>query len=90
MSIAGSLLASRGPRVLATMARARFYVLTGFHDDNVPTAYPTATAIYLRDAGFAVAFYSNPTERTRCARWGRFSRRRGTIWNVVSFAIRRV
>jgi predicted esterase len=60
MSIAGSLLASRGPRVLATMARARFYVLTGFHDDNVPTAYPTATAIYLRDAGFAVAFYSQP------------------------------
>jgi len=60
MSIAGSLLASRAPRVLGTMASARFYILTGFRDDIVPTAYPTATAIYLRDAGLAVAFYSQP------------------------------
>jgi S-formylglutathione hydrolase FrmB len=58
MSIAGSLLASRGPSVVATMRSARFYVLTGARDDNVPTLYPTATAIYLRDAGLPVTFYS--------------------------------
>jgi pimeloyl-ACP methyl ester carboxylesterase len=58
MSIAGSLLASRGPHVTATMRNARFYVLTGALDDNVPTLYPTATAIYLRDAGLPVTFYS--------------------------------
>lgn len=60
MSIAGSLLASRAPPVTAALSRARFYILTGAGDDNVPTAYPTATAIFLRDAGLAVTFYSQP------------------------------
>ena len=40
------------------MPNARFYVLTGAKDDVVSTRYPTATAIYLRDAGMAVTFYS--------------------------------
>jgi predicted peptidase len=60
MSIAGSLLVSRTQRVSAMLRHVRFYILTGAHDDNVPTAYPTATAISLRDAGLAVTFYSQP------------------------------
>jgi S-formylglutathione hydrolase FrmB len=60
MSVAGSLLVSRAPRALATLSHLRFYILTGARDENVPTAWPTATAIYLRDAGFAVTFYSQP------------------------------
>lgn len=60
MSVAGSLLASRGPHLVATMRHSRFYVLTGTRDDNVPTLYPTATAIYLRNAGLPVTFYSAP------------------------------
>lgn len=60
MSIAGSLLVSRTQRVSATLRHVRFYILTGVHDENVPTAYPTATAISLRDAGLAVTFYSQP------------------------------
>jgi dienelactone hydrolase len=58
MSIAGSLLASRSERLVATMPNTRFYVLTGAQDDNVPTIYPTSTAIFLRDAGVPVSFYS--------------------------------
>jgi dienelactone hydrolase len=60
MCISGSLLASRAPAVAATMHDTRVYVLTGARDDNVPTAFPTATAIFLRDAGFSVSFYSQP------------------------------
>lgn len=59
MSIAGSLLGSRAQGVTA-MRNGRFYILTGARDDNVPTAYPTATAIFLRDAGLPVTFYSQP------------------------------
>jgi pimeloyl-ACP methyl ester carboxylesterase len=58
MCISGSLLASRAAAVATTMRSSRFYVLTGARDDNVPTAFPTATAIFLRDAGFSVSFYS--------------------------------
>ena len=82
MSVAGSLLGSRGPRLLASMPSTRFYVLTGAHDDIVPTAFPTATAIYLRDAGVPVSFYSARTERTRSTRCARFSRRPGAIWSA--------
>jgi dienelactone hydrolase len=60
MCISGSLLTSRAPAVLQTMQHARFYVLTGARDDNVPTAWPTATAIFLRDNGLPVTFYSEP------------------------------
>lgn len=60
MSVAGSLLASRAPRVTTTMRSARFYILTGAHDGTVPTLWPTTTAIYLRDAGMPVTFYSAP------------------------------
>jgi dienelactone hydrolase len=59
MSIAGSLLGSRTQGVTA-MRNGRYYILTGARDDNVPTAYPTATAIFLRDAGLPVTFYSQP------------------------------
>lgn len=60
MCIAGSLLASRAPQVASSMQKARFYVITGAHDENVPTSFATATAIYLRDAGLDVTFYSAP------------------------------
>ena len=60
MSIAGSLLGSRASGVTRTLRNARFYILTGARDDNVPTLYPTATAIFLRDAGLPVTFYSQP------------------------------
>ncbi len=59
MCISGSLLASRAPRV-STMQNTRFYIVTGARDDNVPTAFATSTAIFLRDAGLAVTYYSQP------------------------------
>jgi poly(3-hydroxybutyrate) depolymerase len=58
MSVAGSLLASRAAGVVSGLQRTRFYVLTGARDDNVPTLYPTSTAIFLRDVGLPVTFYS--------------------------------
>ena len=58
MSIAGSLLVSREPLVTTTMRDTRFYILTGARDQTVPTSYLIATAIYLRDAGLPVTFYS--------------------------------
>lgn len=60
MSIAGSLLASRARLLVSSMSNARFYILTGARDATVKTAWPTATAIYLRDAGLPVSFYSQP------------------------------
>ncbi len=60
MCVSGSLLAARAAGVLGAMRHARFYVLTGARDGIVPTAYSTATAIFLRDSGLAVTFYSEP------------------------------
>ncbi len=60
MCIAGSLLASRAGTLVSAMPRARYYVLTGAKDEVVPTLWPTVTAIFLRDAGLAVTFYSQP------------------------------
>jgi pimeloyl-ACP methyl ester carboxylesterase len=60
MSIAGALLNSRARRVVTTMPQTPVYMLTGALDDNVPTAYPTSTAIYLRNSGVPVTFYSQP------------------------------
>jgi pimeloyl-ACP methyl ester carboxylesterase len=58
MCISGALLGSDAPRVLARMARTPFYVLTGSADDSIPTAYPTASAAFLENAGVDVSFYS--------------------------------
>jgi len=59
LSIAGSLLQSRsGPLLSAMRENVRYYIVTGSHDDNVPTLWPTATAIFLRDVGRPVSFYS--------------------------------
>ena len=59
LSIAGSLLQSRSGRLLSAVPQnVRYYIVTGSHDDNVPTAWPTATAIFLRDAGRPVSFYA--------------------------------
>lgn len=60
MCIAGALLGSDAPRIVATMRRTPFYVLTGTADDSIPTQYPTATASFLQSAGFDVSFYSLP------------------------------
>lgn len=60
MCIAGSLLTSRAAIVIRTMQRTKFYVLTGARDDNVPTAWPSATAIFLRDNGLEITFYTDP------------------------------
>jgi dienelactone hydrolase len=59
LSIAGSLLQSRSGRLLSAMPEnVRYYIVTGSRDDNVPTVWPAATAIFLRDAGRPVSFYS--------------------------------
>ena len=60
MSIAGALLGSDSQRIVAEMSRTPFYVLTGTHDDSIPTQYPMATAGFLRSAGMQVSFYSLP------------------------------
>ncbi len=58
MCIAGSLLGSRSQLIESKMRGTRFYVLTGARDEIVPTLFPTLTAIFLRDAGIPVTFYS--------------------------------
>jgi predicted peptidase len=58
MCIAGSLLGSRSQLIESKMRGTRFYVLTGARDEIVPTLFPTLTAIFLRDVGIPVTFYS--------------------------------
>ncbi|HEY1881708.1 MAG TPA: hypothetical protein VGG51_01545 [Candidatus Cybelea sp.] len=60
MSIAGSLLNSRAGHVLSSLSRTRFYVLTGARDPIVTTTFAIDTAVFLRDSGLAVTFYSQP------------------------------
>ncbi len=60
MSVAGALLGSDSQRLVATMRRTPFYVLTGSADDSIPTQFPTATAAFLQAAGLDVSFYSQP------------------------------
>jgi predicted esterase len=59
MAIAGALLGSVSHEVTAMMPNTPFYVLTGSRDQSIPTQYPTATAVYLRNAGVPVTFYSD-------------------------------
>ncbi len=58
MCIAGSLLGKRSQLIETKMLSTKFYVLTGTRDEVVPTLFPTLTAIFLRDAGIPVTFYS--------------------------------
>jgi pimeloyl-ACP methyl ester carboxylesterase len=60
MSIAGALLADTSHTVTAMLARTPFYILTGSLDESIPTQYPTATAVFLRDSGIPVTYYSDP------------------------------
>ncbi|MBV9700135.1 MAG: hypothetical protein JO078_08415 [Candidatus Eremiobacteraeota bacterium] len=60
MSVAGSLLGTNAQRVLSTLARTPFYILTGTKDDSIPTQFPATTAVYLAQAGVGVSFYSQP------------------------------
>ncbi len=60
MCIAGALLGSDSPPVVAMLRTTPVYVLTGSADASIPTQYPTATAAYLHAAGLDVSFYSQP------------------------------
>lgn len=60
MSIAGALLGSLSHTVTAMLPHTPFYILTGAQDQSIPTQYPTATAVYLRNSGLPVTFYSDP------------------------------
>jgi predicted esterase len=60
MSISGALLNSRADRLVAMMPQTPVYVLTGTLDDNVPTQFSVATAIYLRNQRVPVTFYAQP------------------------------
>ncbi|HEY1654040.1 MAG TPA: hypothetical protein VGF86_02875 [Candidatus Tumulicola sp.] len=60
MSIAGALLGSISHDVTAMLPHTPFYILTGALDQNIPTQYPTASAVFLRDSGVPVTFYSDP------------------------------
>jgi predicted esterase len=60
MCISGALLGHDAHQVTAMLSRTPFYVLTGSDDDNIPTQYPTATAIFLQGSGLPVSFYSQP------------------------------
>ena len=65
MSIAGALLGSRSHTVTAMLRNTPFYILTGARDESIPTQYPTTTAVFLRNAGIPVTFYSDPTATHR-------------------------
>jgi predicted esterase len=60
MSIAGALLGSKSNQVVATLRNTPFYILTGARDVSIPTQYPTTTAVFLRNNGIPVTFYSDP------------------------------
>lgn len=59
MSIAGALLGSRSRQVTELLPRTPFYILTGAKDQSIPTQYPTTSAVFLRNAGVPVTFYSD-------------------------------
>jgi predicted esterase len=65
MSIAGALLGSRAHLVTAMLPNTPFYILTGSRDDSIPTQYPTTTAVFLRNSGIPVTFYSDPNATHR-------------------------
>ncbi len=65
MSIAGALLGSLSHGVTAMLPHTPFYILTGSLDQSIPTQYPTSTAVFLRDAGLPVTFYSDPNATHR-------------------------
>jgi acetyl esterase/lipase len=58
MSISGGLIDRQSQRVLSTMRMTPFYLITGSHDNVVPTQYPTSTAVFLQSEGVPVSFYS--------------------------------
>jgi predicted esterase len=60
MCVAGGLLETRAQRMVTTMSQTPVYVLTGALDETVPTQYPTATAVFLRDRRVPVTLYSQP------------------------------
>lgn len=60
MSIAGALADAHSYLVTSMLRTTPFYILTGARDQVVPTQYPTTTAIFLRNSGIPVTFYSDP------------------------------
>ncbi|MGB8519962.1 MAG: alpha/beta fold hydrolase [Candidatus Tumulicola sp.] len=65
MSIAGALLGSRAREVTSMLPNTPFYILTGVRDESIPTQYPAATAVFLRNSGVPVTFYSDPNATHR-------------------------
>src|SRR5581483_1121081 len=65
MSIAGALLGSRSHEVTSMLPNTPFYILTGARDESIPTQYPAATAVFLRNSGVPVTFYSDPNATHR-------------------------
>jgi predicted esterase len=65
MSIAGALLGSRAHEVTSMLSSTPFYILTGARDEAIPTQYPAATAVFLRNSGVPVTFYSDPNATHR-------------------------
>ncbi len=61
MSISGAVLNSEMSDVLYAWRGTPLYVVTGAHDDEIPTIYGEETARTLYEDGLPVSFYEEPT-----------------------------
>jgi poly(3-hydroxybutyrate) depolymerase len=60
MCISGAILNSGVRPVSIAWKDMRLYVVTGAHDDSIPTRYGEQTAAYLAGMGLPVSFYEEP------------------------------
>ncbi|HTD35567.1 MAG TPA: hypothetical protein VK665_18015 [Candidatus Elarobacter sp.] len=60
MCVSGAILNSGVRPVSIAWKDVRIYVVTGAHDDSVPTAYGEQTASFLAGLGLPVSFYEEP------------------------------
>lgn len=60
MCVSGAILNSGVRAVTIAWKDMRVYVVTGAHDDSVPTRYGEQTASYLAALGLPVSFYEEP------------------------------
>ena len=56
---------ARSHLVTSMLPTTPFYILTGARDEGIPTQYPTTTAVFLRNSGVPVTFYSDPNATHR-------------------------
>ena len=61
LCISGAILNSGVRPVTIAWKEMRLYVVTGAHDDSIPTRYGEQTASYLASIGLPVSFYEEPT-----------------------------